>query len=27
MTRDDKKEVIAGELIDVLTAHLTKGEA
>ncbi len=26
MTRDDKKEVIAGELIDVLTAHLTKGE-
>ncbi len=27
MTRDDKKEVIAGELIDVLTAHLTKAEA
>lgn len=27
MTRDDKKEVIAGELIDVLTEHLTKGEA
>ncbi len=27
MTRDDKKEVIARELIDVLTAHLTKGEA
>ena len=25
MTRDDKKEVIAGELIDVLIAHLDKG--
>jgi shikimate kinase len=24
MTRDDKKEVIAGELIDVLTEHLDK---
>lgn len=27
MTRDDKKEVIAGELIDILIAHLTTGEA
>ena len=27
MTRDDKKEVIAGELIDTLIAHLSKGQA